>query len=89
MKEIGDELLYYIDVFKENCEVDVYSNIWVDVRKVVSIIEGFFLQEIIEMEDLDFVLLILKNKIEMWKKEIFEIVGIEIIKMFIYFYGLW
>lgn len=41
------------------------------------------------MEDLDFVLLILKNKIEMWKKEIFEIVGIEIIKMFIYFYGLW
>lgn len=42
-KEIGDELLYYIDVFKENCEVDVYSNIWVDVRKVVSIIEGFFL----------------------------------------------
>lgn len=87
-KEIGDELPYYIDVLKENREVDVYSNTRADARKVASIIEGLFLQETIDMEDLDPASLILKNKIETWKKETFETVGIETTKTSIHLYGL-
>lgn len=87
-QEIGDELPYYVDVHKENREVYVYSNTQADARKIASIIEGLFLQETIDIEDLDPASLILKNKIETWKKETFETVGIETTKKSIHLYGL-
>lgn len=77
-KEIGTEILYVIDFQNERCEAEVYSDTQGHAREVVSIIEDLFQQKEVVFEDFDTDSLILKTKVEDWRKDFFPMVKIEL-----------
>lgn len=77
-KEIGTEIIYVIDVQNDRCEAEVYSDTQEHAREVVSIIEGLFQQKEVVFEDFDTDSLILKTKVEDWRKEFSPMVKIEL-----------
>lgn len=76
--EIGTEMLYVIDVQNERCEAEVYSDTQGHAIEVVSKIEDLFQQKKVVFEDFDTNSLILKTKVEDWKKEFSPMVKIEL-----------
>lgn len=87
-KEIGTEISYVIDVHNERCEAEVYSDTQGHAREVVSIIEDLFQQKKVVFEDFDIDSLILKKKVEEWRKEFSPMVKIELGSNHIKVWGL-
>lgn len=87
-KEIGTEVPYYVHVQNDECNPDVYSDTQEHAKKVVCIIEGLFLQEKVDLKDFDTGSEILKTKVEKWRKEFSDMVGIDLTAEHIEVWGL-
>lgn len=87
-KEICTKLPYYIYVQNDRREAEVYSDTKEHAKKVVCIIEGLFQQKKVVVEEFDTSSLILKSKVEEWRKEFSEKIEIELTTKQIEVWGL-